>query len=274
MSFAKITDRFINVVGRLLLGNKYALPNWQQSSEDNPVDYALGRARKLVNGEQPSIEARILDIHRTDLRRRGLNLELYLIEACEDGHKLVYTLPGRSILLAYGISPTELESLANAEGQIRRRSISPDSTSLAREVSIGLINWESDYKPDPGDPPVRQEFKDSSSDIKGKVVYRLMLPYEMMVESEWEIYHRFLQEIFDPRHNITLFKAVAIADDVSDFLRSKKTGPNQQYQEQSLTLYKVPAIGKVKLREVFEEIFERHHAIDNETYTKEVLKKH
>lgn len=260
MSFAQLTNKIVELIGKVLVDSDYTIPEYQKTQEDNIIDFSINKIKELKQRWQSSIEAKILNKHQSSLK--GFNLPIYEIQVNGDSYKVNYTLLGKSIFLMYGVNPQELQFSLEPDTEPQQDHKTIDN-AIASYDQAGLIKHEPEYCSAPGGAPVREEFKESKS--KKEICYRLLYPYQQIGEQNHRTYYKILQKIFDPWNNVSLFKALVIVDEISDFLKkdNKNLLPGQSY---SLDQNSSPQNSRLEFE--LNKIFEKHLPIDNNSYTK------
>src|SRR3989344_4853386 len=144
MGLAQWLDDIVNGIGRALNGSHYEPGEWQRFNPHNPID---GLFARIEQWEQ-STQHRTIEQHRASIQDHGINLEFYILDVGEEGVRVDYLVPGKSILLMYGHQVPETQSAAMVRFDPYQ---TPHGTSLAC-----------------------QEFAKCPTDIKDEIVYRIL----------------------------------------------------------------------------------------------------
>ncbi len=221
-----ILDDLVGMLGRLLVGSEYRMPEDQRSG-----------VFRAIEDWQRSRQHQLLERHRAECLRRGLNLEFYLLDVSDGMVKIEYQIPAKSVFVMYGL-PVEEEPSTALQRYDERRV--PLGTSLAYH-----------------------DFSVSSEELQNEACYRMLRPFSLLPgEGDRRAYHQVLLDIFNSGYEIPLLKGIAIADDITRFL--------QQTQERALPGRAVRGTGgkySSLFQIYFEEIFEMHLHNLNDRYT-------
>lgn len=196
MTFADFANWIREGLGKLFLGEHYQLAPWERTPQENVIDNALQKVQEFRQRWEESQHYQFIEKNRQALARRGLDLRLYLLDQTPEGISVKYTYPGQSLFLFHNQPLPQQETVP--EG------------SENRDLIL--------YRPDqPRHSLAHDEFR--RSDRQDDITSRLLRPYASLPPSQDERdYHQVLCSAFEPDHNWSVLKAVAMADDVTGLL--------------------------------------------------------
>ncbi len=229
MTIAGILNNLVEGLGRLFLGETYQAEEWQKIPEDNYLDNASEKIKTFKRDWQLSKEAKILNSHAKYQKKKDLDLQLYTIEVTGDFYRLKYTDPGNAVFLMYGIKPDEHTyrtmdgKPTTLEGALEvGRSV--DGEQAIQELMNSLMETTFDHRANVGESSARLEFKKSPR--KKEICYRLLRPFQYLPKED-SGYSEMLKQVFNGDNNFSIYKAVHLADQVTDYFKGGPNGSNE-----------------------------------------------